>query len=326
MDGNLEQVVQKIEPRGKLLRAWPLKGGISAAMTALEIECADGPAGAARRVIVRQPGGPALRRNPRAARDEFKLLQLAHTWGLAAPEPVHLDESGKILPAPFLVIRYIEGHPEFAPTDLLAYIVQFAARLAQIHSVDGSRPELFFLPRLDSKVAGSLMPVAPGQPGVAQPDGALDARSMRDTLAPAWPWPRRNAPVLLHGDYWPGNTLWCAGRLTAVVDWEDAALGDPLADLAISRLDVLCIFGIDAMQAFTQQYRSQATIDDTELPYWDLWAALRLARLVGSSLADWAAFFAPFGRPDITEQTIREHYQLFTKLVLEKLEVSSTRR
>ena len=32
---------------------------------------------------------------------------------------------------------------------------------------------------------------------------------------------------LLHGDYWPGNVLWQQGRLAAVLDWEDAALGGP---------------------------------------------------------------------------------------------------
>src|SRR5690606_20855011 len=84
---------------------------------------------------------------------------------------------------------------------------------------------------------------------------ALETERIRDALGRAAP-PQPGAAALLHGDYWPGNVLWRAGRLAAVIDWEDAALGDPLADLAISRLDLLWIFGPEAMRAFTDRYRS----------------------------------------------------------------------
>jgi aminoglycoside phosphotransferase (APT) family kinase protein len=105
----------------------------------------------------------------------------------------------------------------------------------------------------------------------------------------------------------------------AVIGWEDARLGDPLIDLAISRLDIAWIFGIDAMTAFTHHYQSTMAIDYTNLPYWDLCAALRLVRLAGSSLAEWAAFFAPFGRHDITEQTMRKDFKLFITQAFDKL-------
>ncbi|MGY0231819.1 phosphotransferase family protein [Longispora urticae] len=38
-------------------------------------------------------------------------------------------------------------------------------------------------------------------------------------------------PVVLHGDFWHGNLVARDGRLAAVVDWEDARLGDRAADL-----------------------------------------------------------------------------------------------
>jgi hypothetical protein len=80
------------------------------------------------------------------------------------------------------------------------------------------------------------------------------------------------------------------------------------------------IFGIDAMLSFSHHYQSIMAIDDTNLPYWDLCAALRLVRLAGSNLAEWAAFYPPFGRHDITEQTIRENYRFFITQAFEKLE------
>jgi aminoglycoside phosphotransferase (APT) family kinase protein len=39
-------------------------------------------------------------------------------------------------------------------------------------------------------------------------------------------------PVLVHGDAGPGNFLFDKGRLTALLDWELAHLGDPMEDLA----------------------------------------------------------------------------------------------
>ena len=45
----------------------------------------------------------------------------------------------------------------------------------------------------------------------------------------------------------------------------------------------------DAMTAFTEHYQSAMAIDYTNLPYWDLCAALRLIRLGGPHLAEWAA-------------------------------------
>jgi aminoglycoside phosphotransferase (APT) family kinase protein len=147
----------------------------------------------------------------------------------------------------------------------------------------------------------------------------LEEGRIRDTLESAGPLEQRNPTTLLHGDYWPGNTLWQDGSRVAVVDWEDALVGDPLIDLGISRLDIVWIFGIDAMNAFTRHYQSRISIDCANLPFWDLCAALRFIRLAGSSLTEWAAFFAPYGRSDITEQTVRHHYGFFITQAFGKL-------
>ena len=51
-------------------------------------------------------------------------------------------------------------------------------------------------------------------------------------------WLRRNVPaysgrpVLVQGDTGPGNFMYSGGRVTAVVDWELAHLGDPMDDIA----------------------------------------------------------------------------------------------
>jgi len=308
-DQKFAQLVQTIAPQSRLLRTWQLKGGISAAMTALEIERPDGQTS---RMIVRRPSAGALKRNPHAAQDEYTLLQLTHSLGLATPTPYHLDQSGTIFAEPFLVIEYVEGRPEFAPADRADSMRQLAIQMARIHSVDCSKLDVAFLPK---QTTGFVDRFGPRPPTI---DTSLEGR-IRDTLEAAWPLPQRNTSALLHGDYWPGNILWRNDRLVAVIDWEDATVGDPLIDLAISRLDLLWIFGSEAMQSFTQQYQSIMAIDYGNLPYWDLGAALRLIRLAGADLAEWAAFFRTFGRHDITEHTIRAHYRLFITQAFEQL-------
>lgn len=300
----LEPLVQAIIPHSKLLQSWQLKGGISAEMTALELQT---PAGQTERMIIRRPGDTTLQQNPNAAADEFKLLQITHTLGLATPRPYYLGRSGE---KPYLVIEYIEGLPEFSPAHSDDFTLQLATHLAKIHQVNGAIADLSFLPRQNKQLDGR-------QP--TDLNHLLDEGRIRDTLKSIWPLAPLNPPALLHGDYWPGNVLWCDGQLAAVIDWEDASLGDPLIDLAISRLDIAWIFSIQAMNAFTHHYQSQMPIDYTHLPHWDLWAALRLIRLAGSDLAAWAAFFPPFGRPDITEQTIRENYKIFITQAFAKL-------
>lgn len=44
--------------------------------------------------------------------------------------------------------------------------------------------------------------------------------------------PREGPSTWIHGDLHPGNQLVADGRLVAIVDWGDAAAGDPASDLA----------------------------------------------------------------------------------------------
>ena len=241
-DKKFEQVIQKIDPQSKLLRTWELKGGVSAQVTALETLRSDGQT---QKMIVRQYGDVDLKHNPQIAADEFKLLHLLHSVGLATPMPYHLDQSGEIFSTPYIVIEYIAGETEFAPSNLPDLIFQLATHLSRIHQVDGSKLDVSFLPKLEQRYAEKLR----ARP--ANVDDSLDEGPIRDALEAVWPFPQRNLAVLLHGDFWPGNILWKVGRLVGVIDWEDAAVGDPLADVANSRLEILWAFGIEAMQAIT---------------------------------------------------------------------------
>lgn len=299
-DQKFEQLVQRIDSQGKLLRIWELKGGVSAQVTAFEMECSDGQT---KKMIVRRHGEVDLKQNPHVAADEFKLLQILQSVELPTPTPYYLDPSDVVFSTPCIVIEFIEGQTEFVPSNLTDFIIQLATNLAKIHSVDCSNLDVSFLPEQEKIYIDKL------RKRPATLDESLGEGRIRDTLESVWPLAQQNKSVLLHGDFWPGNTLWKDGQLVAVIDWEDAALGDPLADVANSRLEILWAFGVDAMNDFTHQYQSMmTTIDFTNLPYWDLCAALRPA----SKISEW-------GLDESTEKTMRERHKLFVNQAFEKL-------
>lgn len=296
----LEQLVQQIDPQSRLLRSWSLIGGISAQMTALEMVLPDGQT---KKLVLRRPGAATLKRNPNAAADEFRLLQIMQSAGLPVPTPYHLDQSD----TPGLVIEYIEGQSEYAPAHLPDFVSQAATNLAKIHSIDPSQP---------GSIVGHAKTFAEKvKSRLAELGTSPEDEKLHKVLGSVGPLPQSNKSVLLHGDYWPGNLLWRDGQLVAVVDWEDAGLGDPLSDLSISRLDSLMLFGVDAMNAFTQHYIAQTAIDLTQLPYWDLLTAARAA----PNTDEWTAGYPALGRPDITEQTMRESLRLFIAQALANL-------
>jgi len=275
-------------------------GGVSAQVTGIEIEQSDGQT---KKMIVRQHGAADLKRDPHIALHEFNLLQLLRSAGLPVPTPYYVDESGEVLASPYIVIEFIESQQDFTPSELEDYILQLATHLAGIHNVDWQIQDLYFLPLQEKNYTDQL-----AQRPVFL-DESLDEGRIRDALESVWPLPQSNKTVLLHGDFWPGNTLWRGSRLAAIIDWEDAALGDPLADLANSRLEILWAFGMGAMIDFTLQYKSKMKIVDlTNLPYWDLCVALRPA----SKLSQW-------GLEVSTEQRMRDRHQWFVNQAFERL-------
>ncbi|HET9493801.1 MAG TPA: phosphotransferase [Chloroflexia bacterium] len=295
-EAKFKRLAQRVRPGSTLLRAWPLTGGVSAHVTAVEVRLPDG---STEKWVVRQHGARDLAQNPDMAEDEFRLLSILKEAGVPAPEPHYVDAAGEILGSPCFVVGFIEGEGRPPLDDLHGVVTQMASQLVRIHVISPARFDLSFLPRQSDIYAKKLGE----RPAVL--DESLDEGRIRDVLASVWPLARWNEDVLLHGDYWPGNTLWKDGKLVGLIDWEDARVGDPLEDFANTRLEMLWELGVDAMHSFTQVYRSSARVDFTDLRYWDLCAALRPAFKIG----EWAGDAA-------RERVMRERHRWFVEQAL----------
>jgi aminoglycoside phosphotransferase (APT) family kinase protein len=78
--------------------------------------------------------------------------------------------------------------------------------------------------------------------------------------------------VVVHGDAGPGNLLWDGTRITALLDWELAHVGDPHDDLAFLSVRA-ALYGID-LEDFGRRLRDhylppvEMTLDEQRLRYW----------------------------------------------------------
>lgn len=284
------QLLRRIDPRARLRSQRELKGGLSAHVTALE--WLDG-AGEPRRAVLRRIGTRADASDMLSPWQQFELLRHLHAANLSVPEPLLLDESGSLLPEPWMLLGFVPGAPELAPAEPLEFASKLARKLAQIHACEPAAMSGVLL-RADDRMELLL----------ARP--AADAR-VRRALAGRWPLSSRNPERLLHGDFWPGNVLWQGAEISGVIDWADAAFGDPLLDLSIARLELCWLLGEAAMEHFTQAYCAALPCDLDSLPCWDLLAALR----PGSNLAVWAEAWPEGDHPHMTEADMRDALDWF---------------
>jgi len=287
---------ESVMPDLVAVTAEPLAGGSSAFVVALTLESADAEY---RRVVFRQHTDSAVKEHTGlVASKEFHLTQELAGQGLEVARPLALhdsDPSG----GPWLVSEWVQGTTEVAEADVDAALSQMADYLTRLHQVDPDRL------------------TAPGITEIEDPIGALPGylladdtgRSIRRALD-VGVHRRPNASVLLHGDFWPGNVMFQRGNLMAVLDWEDAAWGDPLVDLACARLELTCAYGAEASERFTTLYLgSGQRLDQHDLPLWDMYVAATAL----SSMHLW-------GLPPDEETARRQTTRQFLEAAIDRLD------
>lgn len=194
--------------------------------------------GTASWVVRRPPLGHVLATAHDMAR-EYRVISALRDTAVPVPATYALCRDEDVLGAPFYVMERVEGRPyrraaELAPlgprrTRTIAE--GLVDTLAALHAVDPAAVGLadFGRPR------GYL------ERQVRRWKKQLDASRSRDLPAAdelhallAADVPAETAASIVHGDFRLDNVLVDASdTVTAVLDWEMATLGDPLADLAL---------------------------------------------------------------------------------------------
>jgi acyl-CoA dehydrogenase len=194
--------------------------------------------GRRRLVLRRPPRGPL----PRSAHDvlrEARLLQALHPAGVRVPAVLAVGDDPAVIGAPLYIVDFIDG-------DVLGAAVPPALDRPGVRGRIGEEllDALVELHAVDVEGAGLTGFGAPGgylERQVRRFRGLLEATATRPLpeLEAVADWltaerPDSGQTTVVHGDYRLGNVMFAASeppRLVAILDWELAALGDPLADL-----------------------------------------------------------------------------------------------
>jgi aminoglycoside phosphotransferase (APT) family kinase protein len=190
-------------------------------------------------VVRRPPTGPLLAR-AHDMRREYRILRALwqHT-PVPVPEPVALCDDESVLGVPFYVMADVPGAVLREPGDAVALDedVRAAAAfhavdvLAALHSVDIDRAGLADLGPSGGYVGRQLRRWL----SQVEQSGDMEAITLlgrqQEALLTAAPVSAK--VTLVHGDYRFDNLVVDSheGTVRAVLDWEIATLGDPLADL-----------------------------------------------------------------------------------------------
>ena len=187
-------------------------------------------------VLRRKPFGKLLP-SAHAVDREYRLLATLHPLAFPVPQPLALCSDAGVVGAIFYVMELAKGRPyangalpEFDAAARRHMYEQLVDTLADLHVIDPLAADL-----------GDF-----GKPGnYFERQVARWTRQYRDSQTDYLPemerliaflpqtLPEQSRTAIVHGDYRIDNVVFDGdGTLTAVLDWELATLGDPVADFS----------------------------------------------------------------------------------------------
>ena len=254
--------------------------------------------GKARNVVLRVGSG----RDP-ALVTEVAALQLAAEHGIPAPCLLTADLDHN---PPLVLVEQLPGSsaiPPDRPSERLRVLGRTAALL---HAVELDPTPA--LPRRDRPIAGvnftALRRRHPPHPLL------VEAEEQAANPPPGQP------KTFVHGDLWQGNALWTNNTLTGLIDWDCAGTGSPGIDLGSLRCDAAICFGLEAAADIQQGWEEAAGRPASDVPHWDVVAALSTPPDMG-----WfPSAIAGQGRPDLTREVLLGRREEFLRSALSDLD------
>jgi aminoglycoside phosphotransferase (APT) family kinase protein len=173
-------------------------------------------------LVVRDSGDRLVLRSTNGVLREARLLRLLAGAGVPVPEILATCADDDVIGAPFAVMPFVDGHvitetmpvPFYSPGDPVAVATQLVDALVALHAVP---------------VTGELAAFGDLAPQLHVPDTSDVVSDWLIANRPA-----TSEACVVHGAYRLGHAIFAARpapRLAAILDWERAALGDPLADV-----------------------------------------------------------------------------------------------
>jgi aminoglycoside phosphotransferase (APT) family kinase protein len=217
---------------GVVTRVRALGGGRSSAVHALRVTRSGRPPDTV--VLRRYVRDRVLEEDPDIVQHEAGVLDQLRDSPLPVPRLLAVDTSGDDAGVPALLMSHLPGRPDWSPRDVDPWLRGLAGFLVGLHDV--AVPS-----------GAGLGPFQPYPPERREPPPWMRHAALWDrAVEVSRSQPGAGERVLIHRDYHPGNVLWRAGKVTGVVDWQEACVGPPSVDVAWCRLMVLGRLGIDA--------------------------------------------------------------------------------
>jgi aminoglycoside phosphotransferase (APT) family kinase protein len=262
-------LLKRIVPRSSLLKIELLPGSFSNHTHLIEVRL---PNGNLYKLVVRRYKVFGDYDRGEKAHREFKAFELLNKHQVPAPEPLLLDEVGEILGSPGIVIQFLKGSLMMeVPSDSIDWARKLAKALARIHSIHCGKEEQKYLLKGNEEATWFLKHDTPPHYMQDYPGGA----DLWHTLYELSTDFQADSPSLLHIDYWSGNILWHENEISAVLDWEEAAYGDPAVDVAYARMNMFLMGAPDAADEFLHVYQSELGRKLKNLGFWELAASVR---------------------------------------------------
>ena len=306
------------EPDLQVASFRPLPGGFGKQTILVSVE---GRAVDGALVIRRDPRVPLPDNDCHRVRNEYPVIRAAFGHGFPAPDALWLDTEHRLLPGPdFFVMRMSLGKTGgnvFKSTQALSgeLVDVLASGVARLHGL----PPLTELGDLTDSIRVDRWSMSIHEATRLYVQGWLDlfranAHNPSPTLMALYGWVLDNIPdapghpVLVHGDVGFHNMLIDEGRLSALVDWEFAHIGDPAEDMGSIRNALGDALWGDVMRAY--RAAGGPDIDAQRLHFFRVWQHVRNAS--ASNLA-----MGKFQTGEVTDlklaYTGHYHFPLFIK-------------
>jgi aminoglycoside phosphotransferase (APT) family kinase protein len=270
------------------------------------------------RYVLRRPAKRALEGADRGMRREFRVLGALEGTPVPHPRPIALCEDASVADGVAYLMEHVDG---FAPA--FAMPEPFASDAALRREIPlAAMTALGALARVDWRARGLAdfgRPEGFHERQVARWGRQLAGYDASDRdlsglhEVGAWleghrPGDDTWTPGIMHGDYHLANVFVAPAppaRIAAILDWENATIGDPLLDLAtfLRVLETGGRRGETPREALVARWEEASGRSAPDLRYWSVLAAYKLSIMVEGvhrrSLAD-----PTRGRSDAMGETV----------------------